>query len=237
MSGIEDGLLMAVGLGAVLLTGVFGGGGLDGMLTFLFSEGLVFGGGGREGIGAPAFTSFTTFSFPSILLTSSLVKSDFLGRGLGAWVPFTSETTGGLFRASPFCAAGTLSGRFCSTSPSFFVGCCSVTSFSGGGLVGGALASVAVVLLVGGAGLAGGADLALLSNEETLLLVEGLDTVGLAASDDALWSVELSTLESRFTIFFSEFTKPPPRFCFSLFSDSSWPELPGGAAASNRTLP
>ena len=34
----------------VLLTGVFGGGGREGILNFRFSEGLVLGGGGREGI-------------------------------------------------------------------------------------------------------------------------------------------------------------------------------------------
>lgn len=43
----------------VLLTGVFGGGGREGMLIFRFSEGLVLGGGGREGI--PLATAFISF--------------------------------------------------------------------------------------------------------------------------------------------------------------------------------
>ena len=131
----------------VLLTGVLGGGGREGILIFRFSEGLVLGGGGRDGILLTSFFSSTeTSSSGFFSITFSLATSDFLGRGLGTTGSlFASELTGAsssfkTATASPFFSAG-----FCSVS--CFVCNCSVLIFLGGGLAGGDLGSAVTAVV------------------------------------------------------------------------------------------
>ena len=133
----------------VLLTGVLGGGGRAGILTFRFSEGLVLGGGGLEGIPlATVFTSFftstgtgsSTSAFFSTTFSSA--TSAFLGRGLGAIGSlFPSEFRGASSSFNTVTASTFFSAAFCSDS---CLACnCSVLIFLGSGLAGGGLGSLA----------------------------------------------------------------------------------------------